>query len=246
MGGMDHGAGAGDGRKAAAGGLTLDPRPTSLTAGKAGTYRFRITKGDAAVRKFERDQTKLMHFYLVRSDLTGFQHVHPDMAGDGTWTAKLAATPPGSYRVYTQFVTAAAGGEATTYTLGSPVDVAGSAGTKALPKPASTVEVDGYTVTVDGKPMAGMAHDLKLSIAKDGKPVRDLEPYLDTYAHVTAFHAGDGRLAHMHPKNEVTGDGGGPELTVQADLPAKGEWRMFIQFQTDGKLHTAVLTLAVG
>lgn len=245
MGGMEHGGEtAGDGRKATAGGITLAPKSRSLPAGEAGTYQFRITKGDAVVQEFERDQTKLMHFYLVRSDLTGFQHVHPRMADDGTWTADLAATPPGSYRAYAQFITTAAG-EATTYTLGSPVRVAGEAATKALPEPATTTEVDGYTVSVDGEPMSTMAHDLKITVEKDGRPVDDLEPYLDTYAHVTAFHAGDGRLAHLHPKDEVSGTGG-PELSVEADLPAKGEWRTFIQFQTDGELHTAELTLDVG
>lgn len=35
-----------------------------------------------------------MRFYLVRSDLTGYQHVHPTMAAGGVWTA------PGSYHVY--------------------------------------------------------------------------------------------------------------------------------------------------
>ena len=31
-----------------------------------------------------------MHLIVVRRDLSGFQHVHPDLAADGTWTMPLA------------------------------------------------------------------------------------------------------------------------------------------------------------
>ncbi|HZE01023.1 MAG TPA: hypothetical protein VE155_04575 [Pseudonocardiaceae bacterium] len=30
-------------------------------------------------------------------------------------------------------------------------------------------------------------------------PVTDLQPYLDTYAHLTAFHGGDLAFADLHP-----------------------------------------------
>ena len=49
------------------------------------------------------------------------------------------------------------------------------------------------------------------SPSKGSKPVTDLQPYLDTYAHLTAFHEGDAAFAHLHPTTKVTGDHGGPE-----------------------------------
>jgi hypothetical protein len=93
--------------------------------------------------------------------------------------------------------------------------------------------------------MAGMAHPLTARITKDGKPVTDLQPYLETYAHLTAFHEGDAAFAHLHPTTEVKGDQGGPELSFHAALPTAGNWRLFVQFQTGGRLHTAALTLHV-
>jgi hypothetical protein len=60
---------------------------------------------------------------------------------------------------------------------------------------------------------------------------------------VTAVHAGDLAFAHLHPEGTVSGDHGGPTLTVHARLPEPGNYRMFIQFQTDGTLHTAALTV---
>ncbi|QUQ67561.1 hypothetical protein [Kutzneria sp. CA-103260] len=228
----------GDGLAAESGGYTFSPASTTVS----GPFTFRILGPDGkAVTEFEPEQTKLMHFYLVRSDLTGFQHVHPTMAADGTWTAPLTAAQPGDYRVYAQFVV-----KGTDEVLSQAVTVPGAATTSALAAPSATTEVDGYTLTLSGeKPMAGMSHQLTVSVARDGLPVSDLQPYLDTYAHVSAFHAGDLAFAHLHPQGEVSGDHGGPQLTFEAMLPKPGNWRLYIQFQTAGVLHTAAMTVAV-
>ncbi|MGR6968212.1 hypothetical protein ACU639_01095 [Streptomyces cynarae] len=44
----------------------------------------------------------------------------------------------------------------------------------------------------------------------------------------------------------MSGDTGGPDLSFHAELLTSGNWRLFPQFRTGGKLHTAVLTLRVG
>lgn len=137
-------------------------------------------------------------------------------------------------------------GKGKDFVLSRTVTVPGDAAESPLPAPATSTQVDGYTVTVKGESMAGMARPLTVSIARDGKPVTDLEPYLDTYAHLTAFHEGDAAFAHLHPTTKVTGDHGGPDLTFHAELPTSGNWRLFLQFQTGGTLHTAALTLRVG
>jgi hypothetical protein len=75
---------------------------------------------------------------------------------------------------------------------------------------------------------------------------RHLEPYLDAYAHLTAFRSPNLAFAHLHPVGAASGAHGGPELTFQAALPEAGDYRLFLQFQTRGQLHTAALTLHVG
>ena len=60
-----------------------------------------------------------------------------------------------------------------------------SADVVPLPTPAPTTEVDGYGVAVDAKITAGADGDRTITFIKDGRPVTDLQPYLDTYAHVT-------------------------------------------------------------
>ncbi|WP_371534866.1 FixH family protein [Streptomyces sp. NBC_00466] len=246
MPGMDHMA-AGDGLSDNKDGYRLSSKDTALAAGKQAAYRFTVTGPDnKPVTGFAVDQTKRMHFYAIRSDLTGFQHIHPTMAADGTWTADLDTLPPGSWRMFASFTPDSGARKGTAFVLSRTVSVPGTATKTPLPAAAKTAEADGYTVTVKGDPMAGMAHRLTVTVTKDGKPVTDLQPYLDTYAHLTAFHEGDTAFAHLHPTTKVNGDHGGPELSFNAELPTAGNWRLFLQFQTGGTLHTAALTLNVG
>ncbi|MFF3068952.1 hypothetical protein ACFVSN_01950 [Kitasatospora sp. NPDC057904] len=210
----------------------------------AAPVRFTITGPDGApVTDLTVHQTKRLHFYAIRTDLTGFQHLHPEQAPDGSWTADLAPLAPGSWRLYADFIPNT-GPHSPEYVLSRTVTVPGEAAPVPLPAPAERTTVDGYTVTLHAQPMAG-AYQLTASFEKDGRPVTDLQPYLDSYAHLSAFHEGDQALAHLHPANAVTGDNGGPTLTFQAMLPEPGDWRVFLQFQTAGQVHTAELTLRV-
>ncbi|MFI1619479.1 hypothetical protein ACH4VT_21335 [Streptomyces lydicus] len=236
----------GDGLVTKKDGYTLAAKAATLPTGKATSYRFAITGPDTKpVTDFAVEQTKRLHFYAIRSDLTGFQHVHPTMADDGTWTAGLGALRPGSWRLFAQFTPRTGAGKGQDFVLSRTVTVPGSAATTVLPKASTTATVDGYTVTVHGELMAGMAHPLTVTVSKDGKPVTDLQPYLGTYAHLTAFHEGDQAFAHLHPENKVEGRRGGPSLSFHAELAKPGNWRLFLQFRTAGTLHTAALTLRV-
>jgi hypothetical protein len=241
----------GDGLSQTGSGLTFKAEMTGAPAGKSLSYPFQIQASDGApVTRYSDDQTKLMHFYVIRSDLTGFQHVHPTMSHDGTWTAPVAALRPGRYRTYASFIAHTQSGEQVPLTLGNPLSVPGAGAdvNAALPPASPTSQVDGYTVSVgDPQLVAGMSHTLTVTITKDGKPVTDLQPYLATYAHLTAFRQGNLAFAHLHPQGSVNASGGGgPTLKFEAMLPQAGNWRLFLQFRTGNALHTAAITLAVG
>lgn len=249
-GGMSHGMHgmsdmpSGTGLTATQSGYRFVPRATTVSATVSpSNFAFQLVdSADKPVTRFEIDQTKKLHFYLVRSDLTGFAHLHPTMAPDGTWTATLPALRPGKWRAY---VSATPSG-AKPVLLSTPITVAGQAKDVPLPQPSQTADVDGYRLTVSGKPMSGMADEVTARIDERGKPVTDLQPYLDSYAHVSAFHAGTMAFAHLHPQGPVHGAHGGPNLRFHAEFPSPGQWRVFLQFQVAGRLHTAALTMLVG
>lgn len=227
-----------DGLSATKDGYTLEVKHGPM-AGMPMPVSFAILKDGRAVTGFDTEQTKKAHFYLIRSDLSGFQHLHPTMAADGTWSAQPSMLAPGDYRLYVQVVPA---GAKEPVVLSRAATIAGESMPEALPPASITTTADEFTLTLSGQPTNGK--ELEVTITKDGKPVTNLEPYLETYAHVTAFREGNLAFAHLHPLNTVKGLGG-PKLRFMVEIGETGTYRLFIQFMTGGVLHTAAVTTTV-
>jgi hypothetical protein len=166
----------GNGLAADASGFRFAAATSSLPGGQSVSFQFRILGIDGKpVTAFEPNQTKLMHFYLIRSDLTGFQHIHPSMSTEGTWTAPLAPAQPGSYRAYTSFIATNTSGKAVPLVLSQPVTVPGTATAIPLPAASATTQAEGYTLALTGDQLiAGRGHTLTVTMSKDGQPVTDL------------------------------------------------------------------------
>jgi hypothetical protein len=224
------------------GGYTLTPTSTTLTSGTTNSFSFRITgPDDKPVTRFDVEHEKRMHLIVVRRDTAGFQHIHPTMSADGTWTVPLTVTQPGSYRAFADF--APTGGEATT--LGVDLAVPGDF-QPATYAPSRVATVDGYEVTLDGELVPGKTAEVRLTVSKGGQPVTDLQPYLGAYGHLVALRGGDLAYLHVHPDGEP-GDGRtkpGPTVTFFAEVPSAGGYRLFLDFQHEGTVRTAEFTLA--
>jgi hypothetical protein len=226
-------------------GYTLRLAGRDIASSKAGSLAFTVSQpGGKPLTEYELDQTVKHHIYVVRSDLAEFQHIHPALSDDGTWTAKYEALTPGKWRAYSAFIPGTGSKKGSDLVLSDTFTVAGDASTVPLPEAATTATDDGYTVSVSGDPQSGEAAMLTIEFSRDGKPVTNLEPYLATYAHVTAVHEGDMAFAHLHPMGKAKTGGGGPNLTFHANFPSAGNWRLFIQFQTDGELRMVPITVA--
>ncbi len=221
--------------------LVLD-EPALPAAGTA-EVSFRVLGPDGEpVTRYETSHDEDLHLIAVRRDLSGFQHVHPERAGDGTWSAPLELTP-GEWRLFADFVPA--GGEG--LTLGSDLSVAGGYSPVPLPAPSRTAEVDGYTVTVDGDLVAGEESELTLTVERDGRPVTDLQPYLGAYGHLVVLRDGDLAYLHVHPTGEP-GDGrthAGPGITFGTTTPSAGSYRLFLDFRHGDVVRTAEFTAEV-
>jgi hypothetical protein len=72
--------------------------------------------------------------------------------------------------------------------------------------------------------------------------VTDLEPYLGARGHLVALREGDLAFLHVHPADATTI---GSSISFHAALPSAGRYRLFLQFQHHGVVHTAAFTLEV-
>ncbi|MGW5556067.1 hypothetical protein ACWER9_02440 [Micromonospora sp. NPDC003944] len=221
-------------------GYTLEPLDAP-----AGEFAFRVAGPDGRpVTRYEVAHDKQMHLIVARRDLSGFRHVHPELAPDGTWRVDSPLAGPGQWRAFADFTPT--GGEP--LTLGVDVTVRGELTERQLPAPATSTTVDGYTVTLAGAPQPGRTSSLTLTVSRDGQPVTDLEPYLGAYGHLVALRRGDLAYLHVHPDG-TPGDGRtrpGPAVTFLADVPSAGTYRLYLDFKHGGRVRTAEFTVVAG
>jgi hypothetical protein len=238
--GASHGAAADaapPGLAVSSRGYTLVPATDVARAGRAVPYAFHLTGPDGApVTGFARRHEKDLHLIVVRRDLTTFGHVHPVRDAAGTWTVPLDLPRPGTYRVFADFAPTALGGESVT--LGADLAVAGVFVPARLPAPAPVSTVDGYTVRLDGSPVAGRDTELTFTVERGGRPVTDLQPYLGAAGHLVSLRAGD--LAYLH--THATGEG----LRFATAFPTAGTYRLFLDFRHGDRVRTAAFTVHVG
>ena len=213
-------------------GLRVVVEDPELPRGRERTLRFRIVdeRGET-VRDFDVEHERRMHLILARRDLTGFQHLHPEQAADGSWSTPVRIDAAGSYRLFADF---AHDGEP--QTLASDLRVDGAADLRALPAPAATAVTDGgYDVRLDaGDARAGEETELRFRIRSRGKPIRT-EPYLGAGGHLVALREGDLAFLHVHPLAEDS-------VRFAATFPTAGRYRLFLQFQHDGRIQTVAFT----
>ena len=228
------------GLSVSSGGYTLSLRDTTAQPGADRPVSFQIEGPDGPVTTYDVQHEKLLHLVAVRRDFTGFQHVHPTLAPDGTWTTALDLTP-GEWRVFADLKPAGA----EPVVLGSDLSVPGRMSVASYPRSARVSTVDGYTVTLAGDLGAGHSSRLTLSVARDGRAVTDLGPYLGAYGHLVALRSGDLAYLHVHPVG-VPGDGttdAGPAVEFDAQVPSAGAYHLYLDFKHDGVVRTASFVL---
>jgi hypothetical protein len=209
-------------------GLRVELATPELPRGRDAELRYRIVNSRGRpVRDFEVEHERRMHLIVVRRDLTGFQHLHPRLDEDGSWSTRVRLNDAGSYRVFADF---ARGGES--HTLAADLRVDGAADLQDLPEPGLTARTDsGYDVSVDEH-----GDELSFHISRGGAPVQ-VEPYLGAGGHLVALREGDLAFLHVHP----TGDG----TDFAVEFPTPGRYRLFLQFKHEGRVHTAAFTREV-
>jgi hypothetical protein len=222
------------------GGTTIAPASFTATPGRPERLRFRVLDGDGEpVRTgYQVEAQRRLHLIVVRRDLTGYQHLHPVMAPDGTWSVPLTVAQPGPYRVFADFQRACE-----KHVLAADLLVPGRFAPQALPAPAATAGSDGYAVRLEHPALrAGNEADLRFIVTRGGRPVEGIQRYLGARGHLVALRQGDLAYLHVHPETHAPSAGAIP---FAAEFLSAGSYRLFLQFRAGGVVHTAAFTVQV-
>lgn len=202
-----------------------------------GELRFVVEDPDGTVvTGFDVRHEKRLHLIAVDTGYTGFQHLHPTMAADGTWTTPFRAAA-GRIQLYADFRATGAADAVARAALAVP----GPLGSPAFSK-LRTQQVDGYTVTALGDLTVGGTSTLRFEISRGGRPVDDLEPYLGAFGHLVVLRKADGEYLHVHPEDGPAG----PQVTFAATVPSAARYHLYLDFKHNGVVRTAMFVLDAG
>lgn len=216
------------------------------------------------VRDLQVVHEKPMHLLVVSSDLAEFAHLHPEPQADGTYRVAYTFPNGGGYKLYADFTPPGAKQVVDRYD----VAVSGPERRRApLAEDSSqtkTVESLAVTMFPDKPLRAGQELMLNFAVAdaQSGKPVTDLQKYLGALAHFVIISEDTTDFLHAHPMeaNEMKygesamkgmdhgGGAGGmrmPAVSAHTTFPRPGLYKVWAQFQRQGKVVTVPFVVRV-
>jgi hypothetical protein len=221
--------------------------PPQIPANQKLLLEIRVShpKTGAPVKQFQIVHEKPIHLFIVSEDLEYFAHVHPDLGADGVFRLDTLLPKPGTYKLLADFFPD--GG--THQLISAVVTTAGYKRSMAqrFAKPAADLapkhgeNLDVELIVDPAQPLAGKKTMLFFKL----KPNEGLEPYLGAWGHMLVASNDLADTIHTHPiyVNDLTPG----EKQVQFNLffPREAVYRVWVQFQRQGKVNTVAFTIAV-
>jgi hypothetical protein len=169
-----------------------------------------LTRGAShVVNRYDIEMTKYLHVIAVSDDFATFLHVHPILGSDHHFRLDVDFPKAGLYHVYADGDPEGIGQQVFRFDLrvGPPVERR-----RDLAPTGATVTTGPYRVSLSATTLhAGSESRIAVHITEDGKPAKDLHPYLGALAHAVFIDATDLSYAHVHPMsmNGASGKAGG-------------------------------------
>jgi hypothetical protein len=217
------------------------------------SFTVRDPETRAIIRNFATVHEKQFHLFVVSHDLEYYDHVHPEMQDDGSWTIDLTVPRAGYYKLIADFLPLGGTPQVVPRLLVTtePGDLTAARAqlpsSDGLEKAAASMRLK-LTLPEDGL-VAGRDETLLYHVvdASTGRPVTDLEPYLAAFGHTLVMSEDTLDYVHAHPVEQLTeqttGVSGGPDLTFKALLPKPGRYRLWTQLKRNGIVTTASFTV---
>ncbi|WP_042166414.1 hypothetical protein [Paenibacillus gorillae] len=192
---------------------------------------------------FDTVHEKKMHLIIVNKDLSYFSHIHPDYEGGGQFTITTSLPAAGEYKWIADFKLE--GGSALNRSEWMTVQGNAPALKPVEPDEQLVKTVDGKQVTLSmDHLMANMELSLNFHIADAStkEPISNLQPYLGAVGHVVILSEDAEQYLHVHPTEERST---GPDASFMTTFPHSGVYKIWGQFQQDGKVFTVPFVVKV-
>ena len=231
------------GLSVAQGDTTIAPTAFTVAAGRAAAAalpRRSATTAPPLRSGFEVEAERRLHLILVRRDLTGYQHLHPAMAADGTWSVPLTVARAGRLSRLRRLPARLREARARRRPARARRLRAARAAGAGADARASTATTSGSTQPAL---RAGREAQLRFTVSRGGRPVRGIQPYLGARGHLVALRQGDLAYLHAHPEEQRGRRG---EIPFARRVPlGRAPTACSCSSAAAARVHTAAFTVEV-
>ena len=194
--------------------------PAEVKAGESAELSFTVKneKGEV-IKDLPIVHEKPLHLLVVSDDLAEYYHIHPEPQADGSYRVPFTFPNGGTYKLYADYTPKDSPQVVDTFLL----KVAGTARAKVELKADEKLEktIDGlrFEMKPDAELITGkeLMLNFKVSDAKTGRPVTDLEKYLGEYAHFVIISQDLSKFVHAHPMSKAEHAGVGHDKNGATD-----------------------------
>ena len=182
-----------------------------------------------------------MHLIIVRDDLTTFDHLHPTYKGNGRFEISTTFSSPGDYSLFSDYTPS---GQQEAVSL-MQIKLPGS-----VPLPKSLEKFENTKVVLNSQVnisslnkniQAGKEVNLRFSVkdVAQNQPIKDLQPYLGERGHLVIIKSSltltTADYIHAHALKHSP-DG---QIEFLTSFPQPGTYKLWLQFNRNGKINTA-------
>jgi hypothetical protein len=224
------------------------PKPEEINLNQSVTLKYKIKndKGEV-VKDFLVAHDKLMHFIIVRKDLMQFQHLHPSFdKTTGEFKIDINFKEHGPYRFFADFTSGKDNPMKLPVAVFSDLNV-GNISNFPL-KELSVNTNNNVQVAPDYNVQYSFSNNLEsqspvtysLTIMQDNNPVA-LEKYLGALGHSVLLKEGSLDYIHAHAGEHAMSGGhenSSNKIDFTTTFPSSGKYKIFTQFQDQGKVIT--------
>jgi hypothetical protein len=212
----------------------------------------------APIKQYQVEMTKKLHMVIVSDDFKTFLHIHPELSPTGHFLVTQHFPAAGSYFVYADALPNDLNHQVFRFKL----DVGhATSSPRTLPDTGMGVQAGPYEVDLSTVRIhVGRMEMVDVEVLENGKPAKDLHPYLGAPAHAVFLNANDLSYVHVHPMSaddmnmQMDMSKPMPELSDSASVSGEmmlhialreaGTYKMWLQFRgANDKLYIAEFTI---
>lgn len=244
--------------------MDLETLPAEVAPGQPAILKFmpKNAVDNSMLKDLQIVHEMPMHLLMVSSDLSWFAHEHPEAKPDGSYELAYKFPRADNYLFFSD-VTPQGATKSQVFKLAKTVGAAAESKPNLVAN--ASFKAEGYEYQLVSEPsslVAAKSATVTIRVSKGGKPVTNIDNYLGALGHMVIISEDKEEFLHAHPEDHAHTDAEkkdhghkhevvtapaakGPNVSFMTLFPKAGKYKVWAQFNIDGKVRTAEFVVSV-